>query len=147
MGALSLKIKTKKGQHILTDLTDTETIGSLKEKISKLTLIPIELINILVGYPPHPLDVSENDATLSNTKITNGDLLIIDEKPAVAAKVQQQQESKVKIENLPSKLNEQQPQPQPLESGVHPQGILLKKVVPSDNSCLFTSIGKLIIES
>lgn len=125
MGVFSLKIKTKKGQHIISSLCDTDTIATLKQKIADLTQIASDSVNILSGFPPKQLDYTSNSATLSELKIVNGDTLIIDEKPAAAVASSAPQ----------NRLD-------PAEDGVPYEGILLKKVVPSDNSCLFTSIGE-----
>lgn len=129
MGAFSLKIKTKKGQHIISNLCDTDAIGSLKEKIAELTKISKNSINILCGFPPRQLDYSSDNVTLSELKIVNGDTLIIDEKPAAVATIAASNtvDERLQDDNVPF------------------EGILLKKVVPSDNSCLFTSIGIIFI--
>lgn len=135
MGAFSLKIKTKKGQHIISNLCDKDTIGSLKEKIAELTKIGRESINILCGFPPRQLDYSNDNIILSELKIVNGDTLIIDEKPIAATTASSN------VSNDSSTIGER------LQNDIIApiEGILLKKVVPSDNSCLFTSIGTYII--
>ena len=45
----SLKIKSKDGQHILSELTVDSTIGVLKNKISELTKIPENTLTIKLG--------------------------------------------------------------------------------------------------
>lgn len=134
MGVFSLKIKTKKGQHIISNLCDTDTIASLKQKIADLTQIASDSVNILSGFPPKQLEYASNDATLSELKIVSGDTLIIDEKQIVPPIVS------TSTTTAPQNRLEEVV----ADDSVACEGILLKKVVPSDNSCLFTSIGKCV---
>lgn len=46
---LSLKIKSKDGQHILSELTLDSTIGVLKHKISEITKISEKSLSIKIG--------------------------------------------------------------------------------------------------
>lgn len=142
MGGFMLKVKTKQGQHVVSNLTPDETIGNFKIKISELTRIPAEGLNVLVGFPPKPLDLSANEILLSDTGVMNGDTLIVEEK-SIPDVVPQQHRNNLQLEEdilLAQRLaNQGEGNASCLES----QGILLKQVVPSDNSCLFTSIGEL----
>lgn len=139
MGGFMLKVKTKQGQHVVDNLSAEETVGTLKSKISEITHIPPEGLNVLIGFPPKPLDLSANENTLSNTGIINGDTLIVEEKilPDVvaAATCRQVEEDNLLAQQLSGDGND-------LDGHASSNGILLKQVVPSDNSCLFTSIGK-----
>lgn len=139
-----LKVKTKLGQHVVSNMTPDETIGNLKLKLSELTRIPAEGLNILIGFPPKPLDLSANEILLSDTGIINGDTLIVEEK-SIPDVVPQQHRNNLQLEEdilLAQRLANQGEENAPCLGS---QGILLKEVVPSDNSCLFTSIGELII--
>ncbi|KPJ05476.1 Ubiquitin thioesterase OTU1 [Papilio xuthus] len=130
MAAIALKIKNKDGQHVLKDLTSESTVGELKIFLSSLSDVGIERIHVLFGYPPKPLDISNDNKKLNEIGLKTGETLILEEK--------QVQENTQK--NEPQK---------PLENGIASHetigscrpGILMKKVVPPDNSCLFTSIG------
>lgn len=141
MGGFMLKVKTKQGQHVVSNLNADETVGNLKLKISELTRIPTEGLNVLVGFPPKPLDLSANEIPLSDTAIRNGDTLIVEEK-SIPDVVPQQHRNNLQLEEdilLAQRLASQGDEN---ASCLESQGILLKQVVPSDNSCLFTSIGK-----
>lgn len=137
MGGFVLKVKTSRGQHVVNILSADETVGTLKLKISEITRIPAEGLNVLIGFPPKPLDLSANENTLSITGIKNGDSLIVEEKllPDVVAAATCR---KLEDDNLTQTLAVQG---NDLDAQVESDGILLKQVVPSDNSCLFTSIG------
>lgn len=131
MSALVFKIKSKNGQQVLKDLTSESTVGELKMFLSSISDISIERVNILCGYPPKALDTSDNSKTLSELGLKTGETLIVEEKAV-------------------TKINATQTETRPSQNGVESHetiescrpGILMKKVVPSDNSCLFTSIGK-----
>uniref|UniRef100_A0A2H1VD09 Ubiquitin thioesterase OTU n=1 Tax=Spodoptera frugiperda TaxID=7108 RepID=A0A2H1VD09_SPOFR len=130
MTALAFKVKSKNGQQILKDLTSDSTVGELKMFLSSISDVSTERVSVLCGYPPKPLDISNDSQKLSDIGLKTGETLIVEEKPA-APSVTLSAESK------------------PVENGVASHetlvpcrpGILMKKVVPSDNSCLFTSIG------
>ena len=70
---------------------------------------------ILNGFPPKPV-ISEPNATLSSVGIRSGDVLIL------------RRDASKKSEAQMSNKEED------------PRGVLLKKEVPSDNSCLFASV-------
>lgn len=134
-----LKVKTSRGQHVVNILSAEETVGTLKSKISEVTRIPAEGLNVLIGFPPKPLDLSATENTLSTTGIKNGDSLIVEEKPLpdviAAATCRQLNDDNLLTQQLAVEGNDSY-------GNVGSHGILLKQVVPSNNSCLFTSIGK-----
>uniref|UniRef100_A0A1Q3FD26 Ubiquitin thioesterase OTU n=1 Tax=Culex tarsalis TaxID=7177 RepID=A0A1Q3FD26_CULTA len=145
MPGLTLKLKTKTGQqHIVSNLDkDGTTVGALKAKITELTSIPGSGLHAVLGFPPFKqLDLSKDEAPIASIGISNGDTLIVEEK-------QLSQEERDQLEAL-KRLEQDEKLAKELaaqegddvgEGGVGFGGILLKQVVPSDNSCLFTSIG------
>lgn len=135
MATLAFKVKSKNGQQILRDLTSDSKVSELRGFLSSISEISADRICVLCGFPPKPLDISDNEKKLSDIGLKSGETLIVEEKAAPA-------ETAAKTEP--------KPQPRPGENGIVSQeslgpsrpGILMKKVVPSDNSCLFTSIGE-----
>jgi len=123
---LSLRCTSKKGQHILSGLTLSSRVSDLKQKISELTNIHKDWIKIRQGYPPKEVDLSEDDKELSYLPFRSGDSLIVEEDRSLQRVVTQKRMDDVI-------------QKQSLQS----RGMLLRKVVPADNSCLFTSIHAL----
>lgn len=137
MTGFSLKLKSKNGQFVVSDLNAGTTIGDLKTKISQITQIQESYLHILIGFPPKPLDLSRNGEQISANGISSGDTLIVEEKvvpsieedAALARRLQEEEQVQT-----PGELSNDNP--------LNPfGGILLKKVVPADNSCLFTSVG------
>lgn len=122
-----LKVKTKSGQHILKNLTSESTIAELKVSLAELTKIPTSTLHVLSGFPPKVIDLTR-EGSLISCGINSGDTLIIEEKnePVTKQSVHEQvpKDSFINIQ----------------ENVVSSPGLLLKHVVPADNSCLFTSI-------
>lgn len=122
---MQLRVKHKGGQSVISTLSLTSRVEQLLDELSKSTQIPVHLVKILRGFPPIAVDISDKSVSLSECGLQERDTILVEE------------------------LIETQPvQPLPVshedstELGkIAPTGILLRKVVPSDNSCLFTSIG------
>lgn len=136
MAGFTLKLKTKSGQqHIFSNLAPGTTVRDLKGKIIELTNIPAEVLHVKLAFPPFkPVDLSKDDELLAAIGIANGDTLIVDEKQ-LSEEERRQQEAQKRMEEDERLAKELAAQSN------EGSGILLKQVVPSDNSCLFTSIG------
>lgn len=110
------------------------TLAVLKTKISEIT--GLDALNMLlkVGFPPKLIEAADEGCSLQDAGIKNGDILIVEEKPMSEEEVQAKQaaERLAQDELLAEELAHMNS-----ENG----GILLKQVVPADNSCLFTSVG------
>lgn len=130
----TLRLKTKEGQQIV-NLIATDNVGTLKEKIAELSQISCNRLNVLGGFPPKPLDLSDLTKPLSAIGITNGDTLIVNEKHADEMTPLPASNTEDADSLLAQRLADE-------EMEITVDGILLKQVVPSDNSCLFTSIGR-----
>ncbi|XP_046392123.1 ubiquitin thioesterase OTU1 [Ischnura elegans] len=137
MSSFVLKLKSKSGQTVVSGLTGESTLLELKEKLSSITKIKPEFLHVLYGYPPKPLALGENTLTLDNCAISSGEILIVEEKEVPCSFINtgsETQESKADASCDAEAAN---------RAGTESSssGILLRKVVPADNSCLFTSIG------
>ncbi|XP_066259272.1 ubiquitin thioesterase Otu1 isoform X2 [Euwallacea similis] len=132
--SILLRVKTNNGQHVIKDLAAKNTIKDLKQALSKISSLPIGNLQVLCGFPPKPLDVSQDDLHLAQSGITSGDTLILQElsKPLKATNSVPRDEEKLELESSNDLLT--------VDSNKLP-GILLKHIVPADNSCLFTSIN------
>lgn len=127
MGGFLLRVKTKNGQKVIDNLTKDSTIKELKTALTNISNIPINRLHVLSGFPPKNLDITQDDLILSNTGINSGDTLILEEKD---------------VKTIHESTAEQNPSHKHhVEDPFDCPGILLKQIVPSDNSCLFTSIN------
>lgn len=122
---IRLQCKTNSGKHVLQGLTQQSTVAGLKQLISKVTNIPSDQQKIYYGYPPKPVNLSDDNLQLSGCPFRSGDLLIVEENlTGSSARCFQPtaQESAVTVKSEKK------------------QGMLIRKVVPANNSCLFTSV-------
>uniref|UniRef100_A0A8C5LMX5 Ubiquitin thioesterase OTU n=1 Tax=Leptobrachium leishanense TaxID=445787 RepID=A0A8C5LMX5_9ANUR len=113
---LRLRCKTREGSQVLQGLTALSSIRELKESIAGATGIVVPRQRVMVGFPPANLDLSNAEGTLGELPIKSGDTLIVEEdksKPSTAIPHVSKTAAGSKIE---------------------------RRVVPADNSCLFTSI-------
>lgn len=134
MSGLLLKIKSKNGQTILNTVQPTATLASLKSELAKITNIAPKNLQILSGFPPKPLDLSTLEKTVEASNIHSGDTLIVEEKIEASQNLCD--------EGMKEEVSDRSKTRRHIsDSSMDVPGILLKKVVPADNSCLFTSIG------
>lgn len=131
MSALILKLKTKSGQILLKELSKSSTVHDLKVQLSQKCKISPNALHVLSGFPPKPINLANVSLTLDAIGLSTGDTLIVEEK----------------VEYLQNKENEN-PLPKSedktdliFQEQLSCPGTLMRKVVPADNSCLFTSIG------
>ncbi|XP_058794782.1 ubiquitin thioesterase OTU1 [Phymastichus coffea] len=128
MGGFVIRVKSKSGQKIVDSLSPQDTITKLKNMLSELTGVHNEALCVLQGFPPKPLDLNNGNATLHESNISSGETLIVEEKQ-IDSNVEQT------MQNVTRKHITEN-----VDFGNSP-GILMKMVVPADNSCLFTSVG------
>lgn len=132
MENLVLRVKTKKGQQIVNGLSSSNSVFDLKAKLSELTGIETDALHVLSGFPPKVLDLEIENLRLKEIGISSGDTLIVEEKPRISCNGT----DKIEIESRPHISD--------TENFMNIPGILMKKIVPADNSCLFTSVGYVI---
>lgn len=123
---MQLRVKHKGGQSVISTLSLTSRVEQLLVELSKSTQIPVHLVKILRGFPPVAVDISDKTVSLGDCGLQERDTILVEELPDTHP-----------LEIPCSVIGESTME----EGKVVPTGILLRKVVPSDNSCLFTSIG------
>lgn len=131
MAALAFKVKSKDGQQVVKDLTSESNIGELKAFLSRIVGLSADKITVLSGYPPKPVDIGDDTKKLVEVGLKSGETLIVEERTGAVPSCSNKEITNP-IENGVSSIE---------TNGECRPGILMKKVVPSDNSCLFTSIG------
>lgn len=127
MSDIVLRLKCRAGTFPLTIPLNC-AISDLREQVSVLSDIPSTSIKLLFGFPPKPIQKFEG--SIVDIGLKSGDTIIAELDPN-SANVQQ-----VKVEtesNILKHVTEQE-----AEDGIP---LILRKVVPADNSCLFTSMG------
>ncbi|OQR76037.1 ubiquitin thioesterase OTU1-like [Tropilaelaps mercedesae] len=151
-----LRVRTKEGQHRIDCLTSDSTVADLKGVL--LSLSGGSIGRVLSGYPPTALTLNEESLTLEQAHVRSGDTLIIVEgngaqrngaanAPAVASSPATDE-----LNNSVAPAAASGRLPLLTNSGLGAghfdvgfdsasrQGVLLRRTVPANNSCLFTSI-------
>ena len=143
-----LRVRCEAGQGVVRGLVTEDSLEKLishsLEALGMDETKEMESLKLLSGFPPKPLDISDRDKSISSVGITSGDTIIFqvsqgqsvakstEAKPAPAAPQPRQDHEKnnhkrLKTDNLPPQSSH--------------NSKLRRKVVPADNSCLFTSIN------
>ncbi|KAG7478467.1 hypothetical protein MATL_G00080980 [Megalops atlanticus] len=120
---LRLRCKAKNGTHLLQGLTQQSCVQELKDRIEQLTGIPCQLQKIMVGFPPSSLDLRDSAALLRDCPVKSGDTLIVEEENTLMPQ---------------GRVETTGPRPGPRPG---PLPVLVRRTVPADNSCLFTSVS------
>ncbi|XP_018493634.1 ubiquitin thioesterase OTU1 [Galendromus occidentalis] len=131
---LMLRIRTREGQHRIDCLTSDSTLAELKAVLLSLTG---ELVDrVLAGYPPSAISLDQESRTLEEAQVRSGDTLTV-ESPSTAGGASG---FSMKAEAKPTEESNQVA-PSTFDAGSNTAaGILMRRVVPSNNSCLFTSV-------
>ncbi|XP_033333144.2 yod1 deubiquitinase [Megalopta genalis] len=128
MAGFVLRVKTKSGQKVVNGLVPQDKVSELKSKLAEITGIAVDALHVLGGFPPKAINLNDESTTIEKSGIVSGDTLIVEEKPAQFNGERNSDEiGRSHIVND--------------ESFVNTPGVLMKKDVPADNSCLFTSVG------
>lgn len=99
-------------------------------------------LKLLSGFPPKPLDISDRDKSISSVGIRSGDTIIFQVSQGQSSTKSTNEQSappqprQVDGESNQKRLKTDNPPPQNSSNSK-----LRRKVVPADNSCLFTSIN------
>lgn len=112
---LVLRVRTKTGIVRIDNLTAESTLLDLKKSIASSTGFEENKFKILCGYPPKQLTSKNENSSLEQNSIKNGEMFTLEETISAPSSAPIKQETQ-----------------------------LCRKVVPADNSCLFTSINYLM---
>ncbi|XP_014677116.1 PREDICTED: ubiquitin thioesterase OTU1-like [Priapulus caudatus] len=133
--ALHLRCKSRNGQQMLSGITAATTVAQLKQKLAELSRIQVGALKVLHGYPPIRMDLSISLATVSTLGLSSGDTLIVEEDSSVLATGEALSSEAIAVAKSSTADRKVSAQLQ------QNAGLLMRKVVPSDNSCLFTSVN------
>lgn len=123
------------GQTILSGVDQSTTLAELQRLVEGATGVPIRKQEILLGFPPRPVDVSDSSALISSVGISNGDSITVraveppastaaEEPPAVAdaerfGNAEDSDDEELALAIAASMADAVQPAPQP---NVQPSG-------------------------
>lgn len=126
MSDVVLRLKCRSGTFPMTIPLNCP-ISGLKEQVSVLSEIPVASIKLLFGFPPKSI---QELGTVEDAGLKSGDTIIaeVDSTSASAQQLKVQTESNILKHVTEQEVGDEVP-------------LILRKVVPADNSCLFTSMG------
>lgn len=128
MSDVVLRLKCRTGNFSIT-VPLTLTVSDLTERVAALCNQPATSLKLLMGFPPKTILMVEN--SVEDVGLKSGDTIIVEVDPNSCTNV-----PKVKVDTGSSNLKHVTTQ----EVGDE-MPLILRKVVPADNSCLFTSMG------
>ena len=143
-----LRVRCEAGQGVVRGLVTEDSLEKLishsLEALGMDEIKEMDSLKLLSGFPPKPLDISDRDKSISSVGITSGDTIIF--------QVSQGQSVTKSTESQPAPAPPQPRQEQEknnhkrlkTDNSTHQNSQnskLRRKVVPADNSCLFTSIN------
>lgn len=135
---LNLRCKSSSGMQVIQNINTETTVFELKNILANMCSVDSSRLKIRSGYPPKVIDISNNSVTMSEMPFASGDTLVVEEDnsilpPSSSSNVYPSAANTSPFnDNLNSLWNAQLGQV---------NGILTRKVVPANNSCLFTSIN------
>lgn len=141
---VTLRVRCEGGQEVVKGLVTEDSLEKLiSHSLEALGMeeARTENLKILSGFPPKPLDISDRDKSISSVGIRTGDTIIFQvsqssSNPADVRRSEPKQALSHDGESGHKRLKTNN------QSAPNSQNFKLKrKVVPADNSCLFTSIN------
>ena len=143
---VSLRVRCEGGQGVVRGLVTEDSLEKLishsLEALGMDETKESDSLKLLSGFPPKPLDISDRDKSISSVGIRSGDTIIFQvsqgQSSTKSTDVQSAppQPRQDHGESNQKRLKTDNPQNQNSQNSK-----LRRKVVPADNSCLFTSIN------
>lgn len=137
---IDLRIRHPKGTQNISTLAENSSISDLIREISKFSNIPANKVSLKFGYPPQKINLPEN-TTLENIGIQSGETIIVEEDLNASA----QYTSVAKNQTYETKkMSPQKTKPvtNNMSQVPNPEGlVMVRRVIPADNSCLFNSVA------
>jgi len=134
MNNLQLKIRHPAGQFVLDNLHSNSSLYDLKHEISKKINKPISALTLRSGYPPQILNLPDI-TTLDSLGLESG--MAVNVEVNEAAQTQPATTKSQGTDNSNNVKSEESFQQIPNPDGL----IMIRRVIPADNSCLFNCIG------
>ncbi|KAI6045728.1 hypothetical protein EDC04DRAFT_3104352 [Pisolithus marmoratus] len=141
----SLRLRHPQGVSTLQLDFDSATVGDLQQQIFAASQIPPSQQEIKSGYPPQTLTVIP-ELSLSSLGLRPGEQIIVNQR-AIATTAQPPAAGRTTVP-ISQSLSPPVPQPVSVSSSTTPafvetseSSVLVHRVVPDDNSCLFSSVA------
>ncbi|GAA5993554.1 hypothetical protein JCM5350_002802 [Sporobolomyces pararoseus] len=150
---ISLRIRSPSGTTSCS-VSDDATLSDLRGKIAELTSIPSDQQDLRTGFPPKPIGAGvSRDIPLKEIGIRSGDSIIVAQSastnstnsssstpapPSTSNATPSVSSAQKTTQSVPDISSTPSAAPQFVETD---GGFLVLRVVPDDNSCLFTAVS------
>ncbi|KAG1756652.1 uncharacterized protein EDB91DRAFT_1093798 [Suillus paluster] len=142
-----IRLRHPKGVTTLQVDVENALVQDLQQQIFEVSEIPPSQQEIRSGYPPQSLTIIP-DLPLSSLGLKSGDQVIVNQKASSSARAAPSPPKAKPVSSQPPQASLSQPnssRPALRTSGPDyvdtPNGVLVHRIVPDDNSCLFSSIA------
>lgn len=141
--ALRYQVRHKGGQERLQLEADT-TMGTFAELLAEKSGIPVKRLKLRAGFPPKPLGPGLEATASVSSVVPSGESLIAEEsdEPTVAMPMEPEAEGGAATSSASAVQRPLAPKDAP---PVNTSGVGVRRVVDADNSCLFTSLGYVLL--
>ncbi|KAF8057140.1 OTU2 [Scenedesmus sp. PABB004] len=153
--AWSLRVRGGSGQATLGGLDGATPLLELQQLVAERLGVPVDRQELLGGFPPRPIAADDAAAPLASLGIAAGDSLtdaddedaqlaaaiaasLVDSQPSTAAPPSPPRAPAAPANGRTPAGGGPAPTSVPLPGG---GGAVTRRVIPSDNSCLFTAVG------
>lgn len=142
--ALKIQVKHKAGQERLS-LEPTSTLGALVNLLTEKTGVPAKRMRLRFGFPPKPLSGAVASAPV-NSVFQSGESIHLEEgdEPSVLIEAGSPEEVAAALA-VASAVRAKRPAPPGAPPPANSSGVAVRRVVDADNSCLFTSLGYVLL--
>ncbi|GFT49141.1 ubiquitin thioesterase OTU1 [Nephila pilipes] len=134
-----LRCESMLGTFTLTELNFDSTVEDLRVILLKLTAVKRNALKIFVGYPPKLLAIENGNLMLTELNILSGDTIIIEIKKDEPGDALEEAALGAQRNDIRAALRAEENYFKD-EVMNHP-AIMMRYVVPSNSSCLFTSVN------
>eukprot|EP01062_Namystynia_karyoxenos_P065778 TRINITY_DN596_c1_g1_i2.p1 TRINITY_DN596_c1_g1~~TRINITY_DN596_c1_g1_i2.p1 ORF type:complete len:367 (+),score=81.49 TRINITY_DN596_c1_g1_i2:72-1103(+) len=162
--SLTLRLRGPQGQTTLGGWPPERTVAEFLAEVESQTGVPAGELELRSGFPPRPLAVpADTSAAVSTLGLRSGDTLVVSRgKPAAAPQPAPPAQAGAPEEPPGAAAGPAAPATQPaapppappagagdstFSAPVLDEGLLVRRVIPSDNSCLFHAVGYVMEKS
>jgi len=148
MAKVNLRVRYEGGQGVVKGLDSEDSVEKLISH--SLEALGIEeqqqaAIKMLSGFPPKPLDISDRDKSITSIGVKSGDTIIfqISSPPKTTEDPTPTRKSPCPTQSTSTPTSDDVASKRQKTSDINQtkSNQLTRKVVPADNSCLFTAIN------
>jgi len=144
MSKVNLRVRYEGGQGVVKGLDSEDSIEKfISHSLEALGILEHQQnsLKLLSGFPPKPLDISDRDKSISSIGIKSGDTIIFQIPKSEVSETSNTRKGPCPPEDNSNPSYNSDLSNKKQKTLDNSENKLNRKVVPADNSCLFTSIN------